>query len=135
MPTACGLSGHACPRSPASEGRQLSSSAGISRDRGGLDHTELPRPEALIPREEPDPQPRSPVFPGLGARQVQDAARLKAARVIRLSAILHGGRTAISSLGEVRGTPRGEFPGHQLPRNTWDSRIYLTMKNMPSENS
>ena len=87
------------------------------------------------PKRSPDPQPRSRVFPGLGARQVQDAARLKAARVVRLSATLHGGRTAISSLGEVRGTPRGEFPGHQLPRNTWDSQIYLTMKNMPSENS
>lgn len=48
-----GLAGHACLQSPASEGRQPSSSAGISRDRGGPDHTELPRPEALIPREEP----------------------------------------------------------------------------------
>lgn len=114
-----GVAGHACPQSPASEGRQLSSSAGISRDG----------------ERSPDPQPCSLVFPGLGAWQLQDTARLKAARMFRLSATLHRERTASSHLGEARGTPRGEFPGHQLPRNTCDSQIHLTMKNMPSENS
>lgn len=53
-----GLAGHACLRSPASEGRQLSSSSGISRDRGGPDHTELPRPESPCP-------PRGALIPSL----------------------------------------------------------------------